>query len=70
MLMFLHIRTPETNRVFCSLRIEGFKSRDHCQKSRLGYGLPLTLDAFGTVFLTTLNSFGVCAKNSERDITG
>lgn len=50
MLMFLHMRTPETNRVFCSLRIEGFKSRDHCQKSRLGYGLPLTLDAFGTVF--------------------
>ena len=70
MLVLFHVQSSEADGVLCAFGIEpARKSKDRKQTGCRDY-LALVFRNFWSPGFKTLNSAGVWAKNSARDITG
>ncbi len=70
MLVLFHYHSSETNGVFGAFGIDLARISKDGQQTGGNDHLPLGFGDFMAPSFKTLNSFGVWAKNSARDITG
>jgi hypothetical protein len=70
MLVFFHVQSAKADGVFRAFGVESVRISEDRQQTCCDDYLPLGFCDFRSPAFETLNSFGVWAKNSARDITG